>query len=113
MKDKIQTNLEKAYNTDKIMMTQVLRLPWVVFGQLFRSLLLTKIRAMKYYEEYMATTKHTAKHDDERNLYVAELLIDKGGDANLAKAKTFIEKASKSSNSYYKSEAARLQKEIN
>lgn len=113
LKDKIQTNLEKAYSIDKkyddASPPLALGRFWAVVPFPFTD----KDKALKYYEEYLSLTKHTAPHDDERNLYVAELLIDKGGDSNISKAKQLLAKASKSANPYYKNEAARLQKEIN
>jgi len=113
LKDKIQTNLEKAYNIDKKYDDASTPLALGRFWAVVPFPFTDKDKAMKYYEEYLANTKHSASHDDERNLYVAELFIDKGGDANIAKAKTLLEKAAKSKNPYYKSEAARLQKEMN
>lgn len=112
LKDKIQTNLEKAYNIDKKYDDASTPLALGRFWAMVPFPFTDKDKAMQYYEEYLSLTKHTAPHDDERNLYVAELLIDKGGDGNIAKAMPLLEKAAKSGNPYYKSEAARLKKEI-
>lgn len=113
LKDKIQTNLEKAYNIDKnyddASPPLALGRFWAVVPWPFTD----KDKALKLYDEYLKLTKHAVAHDDERNLYVAELLVDLGGDGNIAKAKPLIEKASKSKNEYYRSQAAKLKKAIN
>ncbi len=113
LKDKIQGNLEKAYNIDKKYDDGSPPLALGRFWAMVPFPFTDKDKAMKYYEEYLSITRHTAPHDDERNLYVAELLIDKGGDANIAKAKPLVEKAAKSGNPYYKGLAAELIKEMN
>jgi tetratricopeptide (TPR) repeat protein len=113
LKDKIQSNLEKAYSIDKNYDDGSPPLALGRFWAMVPFPFTDKDKALKYYNEYLSITKHSVPHDDERNLYVAELLIDKGGDSNIAKAKPLLEKASRSSNAYYKKQASELMKEMN
>ncbi len=112
LKDKIQTNLEKAYSIDKkyddASPPLALGRFWAIVPWPFTD----KDKALKYYDEYLSLTKHTAPHDDERNLYVAELLLEMGGDGNLSKAAPLVEKALKSKNAYYRNEAEKLKKTL-
>jgi len=48
----------------------------------------------------------------EAHLFLSELLIKLGGEANQAEAKKYLEKAAQSADSYYKNGATRLLAEI-
>ena len=62
--------------------------------------------SMKYFQEYKTTPYFEEK--PEGKIYLAELLLDMGGKANKAEAKTLLEKAAQTDNKYYADWANRV-----
>ena len=67
-------------------------------------------KALAYYREYQQTEYFAT--NTEAQLYVAELLIQIGGDKNKAEAKGYVENALQSDDPYFKNWAERLQTDL-
>jgi hypothetical protein len=67
-------------------------------------------KALTYYREYQQTPYFAT--NTEARLFVAELLIQMGGEENKAEAKGYVEKGLQSDDLYFKDWAERLQAEL-
>jgi len=110
LKDQTQSSFEKAYAIDKNYRQGG---PMVSLGRFWTVLpwpLHDRPKALAYFREYQKAGFFDA--NVEAHLFLSELLIKMGGEANQAEAKKDLEKAAQSSDSYYKNWAARLLAEI-
>jgi len=110
LKDKTQTSFEKAYAIDK---TYDQGGPMLSLGRFWTVLpwpLHDRQKALAYFREFQKAGFFDA--NVEAQLFLSELLIKMGGEAKLAEAKKYLEKAAQSTNSYYKNWATRLLAEI-
>ena len=110
LKDQTQSSFEKAYAIDK---NYRQGRPMLSLGRFWTVLpwpLHDRPKALAYFREYQKAGFFDA--NVEAHLFLSELLIKMGGEANQAEAKKDLEKAAQSSDSYYKNWAARLLAEI-
>ena len=110
LKDQTQSSFEKAYAIDKNYRQGG---PMLSLGRFWTVLpwpLHDRPKALAYFREYQKAGFFDA--NVEAHLFLSELLIKMGGEANQAEAKKDLEKAAQSSDSYYKNWAARLLAEI-
>jgi tetratricopeptide (TPR) repeat protein len=110
LKDKTQSSFEKTYEIDKMYndggpMLSLGRF-WAVLPWPMRD----RDKSLKYYREYQTTEYF--ENNIEANVYLAELLIQIGGDKNKAEAKGYLEKALKSDNPYFRDRAEELKKKL-
>lgn len=110
LKDQTQSSLEKAYAIDK---NYRLGGPMLSLGRFWTVLpwpLHDRPKALAYFREYQKAGFFNA--NVEAHLFLSELLIKMGGEADQAEAKKYLEKAAQSADSYHKNWAARLLAEI-
>ena len=110
LKDKTQQSFEKTYAINKMYkdggpMLSLGRF-WAVLPWPFRD----RKKALTYYREYQQTPYFAT--NTEAQLFVAELLIQMGGEENKAEAKGYLEKGLQSDDLYFKDWAERLQAEL-
>lgn len=110
LKDKTQQSFEKTYAINKMYkdggpMLSLGRF-WAVLPWPFRD----RKKALAYYREYQQTPYFAT--NTEARLFVAELLIQMGGEENKAEAKGYLEKGLQSDDLYFKDWAERLQAEL-
>jgi len=67
-------------------------------------------KALQYYREYQATKYFTG--NTEAELFLAELLIQMGGEKNKAEAKGYVDKGLLSDDKYFKDWANELQAKL-
>ena len=110
LKGKTQESFEKTYEINKMYkdggpMLSLGRfwavLPWPMYD---------RKKALAYYREYQQTEYFAT--NTEAQVFLAELLIQMGGDKNKAEAKGYVEKALQSDDPYFKDYAARLQADL-
>lgn len=110
LKGKTQQSFEKTYEINKLYkdggpMLSLGRfwavLPWPMYD---------RKKALAYYREYQQTEYFAT--NAEAQVFLAELLIQMGGDKNKAEAKGYVEKALQSDDPYFKDYAARLQADL-
>jgi hypothetical protein len=68
-------------------------------------------KSLKYYREYQATEYFA--DNMKAHIYLAELLIQMGGDKNKTEAKGYLEKAIQSDDSYFRDKAEELLAKLN
>ena len=106
LKNKTQNGFEKAYELDKMYdeAGPILALGrfWAVVPWPFKN----KKKALKFYREYQKTQYFTEK--DEGKIYLAELLLDLGGEENKAEAKALLKEVAQSDEKYFRDWAKRL-----
>jgi len=110
LKDKTQSSFEKAYALDKNYKQGG---PMLSLGRFWTVLpwpLHDRPKALAYFREYQRAGFFDTNL--EAHLFLSELLIKIGGDANQTEAKKYLEKAAQSTDSYYKNWAQRLLSEI-
>jgi len=107
LKDKTQSSFEKTYQLDKMHEEAGSILGLGRFWYVLPWPLNNKELSERYYREYQKT-EHFGVASEDGPIYVAELLIDLGGDKNEAEAKMLLEKAAKSESKYYKDKALAL-----
>ena len=110
LKDQTQSSFEKAYAIDKNYRQGG---PMLSLGRFWTVLpwpLHDRPKALTYFREYQKAGFFDANL--EAHLFLSELLIKLGGEANQAEAKKYLEKASQSPDSYFKIWATRLLAEI-
>jgi len=110
LKDKTQQSFEKAYAINKMYKEGG---PMLSLGRFWAVLpwpLRDRKKALAYYREYQET-KYFATNT-EAQLFLAELLIQIGGEKNKAEAKGYLEKGLQSQDPYFKDWAERLQAEL-
>jgi tetratricopeptide (TPR) repeat protein len=110
LKDKTQQNFEKAYAINKMYKDGG---PMLSLGRFWAVLpwpLRDRKKALAYYREYQQTPYFA--NNTEAQLFLAELLIQMGGDANKTEAKGYVEKGLQSEDPYFKNWAQQLQTQI-
>ena len=110
LKNKTQSGFEKAYAINKMYkdagpMLSLGRF-WAVLPWPYRD----REKALKYYREYQATQYFA--DNAEAQLFLAELLIQMGGDKNKAEAEGYVNKALQSDDKYFQDWAAELQTKL-
>lgn len=110
LKDKTQQSFEKTYAINKLYndggpMLSLGRF-WAVLPWPMRD----RKKALAYYREYQQTPYFAT--NTEAQLFVAELLIQMGGEENKAEAKGYLEKGLQSDDPYFKDWAGSLQAEL-
>jgi tetratricopeptide (TPR) repeat protein len=110
LKDKTQQSFEKAYAINKMYKDGG---PMLSLGRFWAVLpwpLRDRKKALAYYREYQQTPYFAT--NTEAQLFLAELLIQIGGDQNKSEAKGYLEKGLQSDDPYFKNRAQELQAEI-
>jgi len=110
LKDKTQQSFEKAYTINKMYKDGG---PMLSLGRFWAVLpwpLRDRKKALAYYREYQQTPYFAT--NTEAQLFLAELLIQMGGDANKTEAKGYVEKGLQSEDPYFKNWARQLQTQI-
>jgi tetratricopeptide (TPR) repeat protein len=110
LKDKTQTSFEKAYELDKMYEDAGSILALGRFWAVLPWPLASKKKSLAYYREYQQTPYFQQR--DEGKVYLAELLIDKGGKDNKAEAGKILEQAVKTDDTYFKAWAERLMEKV-
>ncbi|MFH1351736.1 MAG: hypothetical protein ABII26_12505 [Pseudomonadota bacterium] len=110
LKDKTKGSLEKAYELDKTFRDggPILALGrfWAIIPWPFKD----KKKALNYYREYQKTKVFVDK--DEGKIYLADLLLELGGEENVEEAKALLEVVLQSEERYFSDWAKRLQERI-
>ncbi len=110
LKDKTQKSFEKTYEINKMYRDGG---PMLSLGRFWAVLpwpLRDRKKSLAYYREYQQTP-HFATNT-EAQLFVAELLIQIGGDDNTAEAKGYVETGLKSDDPYFSNWAKQLQAKL-
>jgi tetratricopeptide (TPR) repeat protein len=110
LKDKTQKSFEKTYEINKMYKNGG---PMLSLGRFWAVLpwpMRDRKKALAYYREYQETPYFDT--NTEAQVFLAELLIQIGGDKNKAEAKGYVEKALQSDDPYFKSWAQRLQADL-
>jgi hypothetical protein len=110
LKGKTQQSFEKTYEINKMYKEGG---PMLSLGRFWAVLpwpLRDRKKSLAYYREYQAT-KYFA-NNTEAQLFLAELLIQIGGDENKDEAKGYLEKGLKSDDPYFKNWAEQLQAKL-
>ena len=110
LKDKTQSSFEKAYTIDKSYKQGG---PMLSLGRFWSVLpwpLRDRQKGLDYFREYQKAGYFDS--NIEAHLFLSELLIQTGGDANKAEAKGYLEKAAQSPDTYFRNWAVRLLAEI-
>ncbi|MBW2432739.1 MAG: hypothetical protein JRF36_03995 [Deltaproteobacteria bacterium] len=110
LKDKTQKSFEETYEINKMYndggpMLSLGRF-WAVLPWPMRD----RKKSLAYYREYQQTEYFAT--NTEAQLFLAELLIQIGGDDNKAEAKGYVEEALKSDDPYFKDWATQLQTKL-
>jgi tetratricopeptide (TPR) repeat protein len=108
LKDKTQTSFETAYGIDKNFNEGG---PILSLGRFWAVLpwpLKDKKKSLEYYREFQTTPFFA--DNAEAYVFLAELLLDMGGNDNTAEANQLLEKAAGSADAYYADWAKRLLK---
>ena len=106
LKDKTQSSFEKTYEIDKMFKEGG---PMIALGRFWAVLpwpMRDRKKSLKYYREYQATEYFA--DNAEAHVYLAELLIQMGGDKNKAEAKGYLKKAAQSDDPYFRDKAKEL-----
>jgi tetratricopeptide (TPR) repeat protein len=110
LKGKTQQSFEKAYEINKLYKDGG---PMLALGRFWAVLpwpMTDRKKALAYYREYQQTEYFAT--NTEAQVFLAELLIEMGGDKNKAEAKGYVEKALQSDDPYFKDYAERLQADL-
>ena len=110
LKDKTQTSFEKTYEINKMYKEGG---PMLSLGRFWAVLpwpLRDRKKSLAYYREYQETPYFAT--NTEAQLFLAELLIQMGGDKKKAEAKGLLETALKSDDPYFKDWATELQAKL-
>ena len=110
LKDKTQKSFEKTYEINKMYKDGG---PMLSLGRFWAVLpwpLRDRKKSLAYYREYQ-DTKFFATNT-EAQLFLAELLIQIGGDENKTEAKTYVENGLKSDDPYFADWAKQLQAKL-
>jgi hypothetical protein len=110
LKDKTQKSFEKTYEINKMYNEAG---PMLSLGRFWAVLpwpLRNREKSLAYYREYLETQYFAT--NTEAQLFLAELLIQMGGDKNKAEAKGYLEKALKTDDPYFKDWAKQLQAKL-
>jgi tetratricopeptide (TPR) repeat protein len=110
LKDKTQSSFEKTYEIDKMYRDGG---PMLSLGRFWSVLpwpMRDRKKALSYLREYQATPYF--KDNYEAYVYLSEVLIGIGGDANKAEAKGLLEDALKSEDAYYRDQARKMLEDL-
>ena len=110
LKDKTQKSFEKTYEINKMYKEGG---PMLSLGRFWAVLpwpLRDREKSLAYYRQYEKTQYFAT--NIEAQLFLAELLIQIGGDQNQSEAKGLLEKALKSDDPYFKDRAKQLQAKL-
>jgi hypothetical protein len=110
LKDKTQGSFEKAYALDK---TYKQGGPMLSLGRFWSVLpwpMRDRQKGLDYFREYQKAGYFEA--NIEAHLFLAELLIQMGGDENKKEARDYLNKAAQSQEPYFRDWAARLLAEL-
>ena len=110
LKDKTQKSFEKTYEINKMYKDGG---PMLSLGRFWAVLpwpLRDRKKSLAYYREYQETKFFAT--NTEAQLFLAELLIQIGGDENKSEAKGYVENGLKSDDPYFKDWATRLQAKV-
>ncbi len=110
LKDKTQKSFEKTYEINKMYKEGG---PMLSLGRFWAILpwpLRDREKSLAYYREYQQTQYFAT--NTEAQLFLAELLIQIGGDKNKAEAKGLLETALRSEDPYFKDWAQQLQAKL-
>lgn len=110
LKNKTQKSFEKTYEINKMYNEGG---PMLSLGRFWAVLpwpLRDREKSLAYYREYQNTQYFAT--NTEAQLFLAELLIQIGGDQNKTEAKGLLEKALKSEEAYFKNWAKQLQNKL-
>jgi tetratricopeptide (TPR) repeat protein len=110
LKDKTQKSFEKTYEINKMYKEGG---PMLSLGRFWAVLpwpLRDREKSLAYYREYEKTPYFAT--NTEAQLFLAELLIQIGGDKNKSEARSLLEKALKSEDPYFKDWAKQLQAKL-
>jgi len=110
LKDKTQQSFEKTYEINKMYKDGG---PMLSLGRFWAVLpwpMRDRKKSLAYYREYQETPYFAT--NTEAQLFLAELLIQMGGEENKAEAKGYVEKALQSDDPYFKDWAERLQADL-
>ena len=110
LKDKTQSSLERAYQIDKMYKQSG---PILYLGRFWAVLpwpLKNKKKSLAYYRECQQTPFFETR--DEAKVYMAELLIDKGGKDLKAEAKAIFDQTVQSEDPYYRDWAVQLRENL-
>ena len=110
LKGKTQEAFEKTYEINKMYKDGG---PMLSLGRFWAVLpwpLRDRKKSITYYREYQETKFFAS--NTEAQLFVAELLIQMGGDQNKSEAKDYVEKGLKSDDPYFKDWAKQLQTKL-
>ena len=110
LKDKTQSSFEKTYEINKMYKEGG---PMLSLGRFWAVLpwpLRDRKKSLAYYREYQQTQYFAT--NTEAQLFLAELLIQMGGDEKEAEAKGLLETALKSDDPYFKDWAKQLQAKL-
>jgi tetratricopeptide (TPR) repeat protein len=110
LKGKTQQSFEKTYEINKLYKDGG---PMLSLGRFWAVLpwpMTDRKKALAYYREYQQTEYFAT--NTEAQVFLAELLIEMGGDKNKAEAKGYVEKALQSDDPYFKDYAERLQADL-
>ncbi|MFH2065957.1 MAG: hypothetical protein ABIK15_12225 [Pseudomonadota bacterium] len=111
LKNKTQSSFEKTYELDKMHEQAGAILGLGRFWYVLPWPLNDKELSEKYYREYQGT-EHFGVATEDGPIYVAELLIDLGGEKNKAEAKVLLENAAKSESKYFRDRSLELLKKL-
>ena len=110
LKDKTQKSFEKTYEINKMYNDGG---PMLSLGRFWAVLpwpLRDRKKSLAYYREYQETQYFAS--NTEAQIFLAELLIQIGGDENKTEAKGYLEEALKSDDPYFRDWATQLQAKI-
>lgn len=110
LKDKTQKSFEQTYEINKLYKDGG---PMLSLGRFWAVLpwpLRDRKKSLAYYREYQETQYFAT--NTEAQLFLAELLIQIGGDENKGEAKKYLEKALKSDDPYFSDWAKKLQAKL-
>ena len=110
LKDKTQTSFEKTYEINKMYKEGG---PMLSLGRFWAVLpwpLRDRKKSLAYYREYQETQYFAT--NIEARLFLAELLIQMGGDKNKTEAKSYVEDGLKSDDPYFTDWAKQLQAKL-
>ena len=110
LKDKTQTSFEKTYEINKMYKEGG---PMLSLGRFWAVLpwpLRDRKKSLAYYREYQQTQYFAT--NTEAQLFLAELLIQMGGDKNKTEAKSYVEDGLKSDDPYFTNWAKQLQAKL-
>ena len=110
LKDKTQTSFEKAYEINKMYKEGG---PMLSLGRFWAVLpwpLRDRKKSLAYYREYQETQYFAT--NIEARLFLAELLIQMGGDKNKTEAKSYVDDGLKSDDPYFTDWAKQLQAKL-